>query len=214
MGFLREDVLKIVFKGQTNPKQIGRLEREEVSLLCFFLVLLVFFRDSLFLYCISLIRKSFSLLCIYFGAVHFYLFFIFLYCNCILELLLEVWRGLIDLGFHLGKLFLSHIFICILFMFFLGFLRLILFYIYYICEHFGSWIFCPSLLFSSLLGWVICSLYSTFWMYAHLPKLFCSSICLSFLFIILLKCVDMCYYTYCILFQVFYICVNFVLIFL
>ena len=36
MGFLREDVLKIVFKGQTNPKQIGRLEREEVSLLCFF----------------------------------------------------------------------------------------------------------------------------------------------------------------------------------
>ena len=93
MGFLREDVLKIVFKGQTNPKQIGRLEREEVSLLCFFLVLLVFFRDSLFLYCISLIRKSFSLLCIYFGAVHFYLFFIFLYCNCILELLLEVWRG-------------------------------------------------------------------------------------------------------------------------
>ena len=47
-------------------------------------------------------------------------------------------------------------------------------------------------------------------MYVHSPIYFYSSICLSFLFTILLICIDMCYYTHCILFQVFYICVIFV----
>ena len=83
-----------------------------------------------------------------------------------------------------------------MFLFFLGFLRFILFYIYYICKHFGSWIFYTSHLFSSFPIWVICSLYSIFCMYAHLPNFFYPSINLSCLFIILLICVDMCYYTY------------------
>ena len=69
--------------------------------------------------------------------------FVFLYYIRILELPLEVWRVRIDLGLHSGKLFLPHLFIWIMFLFLLGFLRFILLYIYYICEHFGSWIFYP-----------------------------------------------------------------------
>ena len=110
-------------------------------------------------------------------------------------------------GLHSGKLFLHHLFIGILFLFILGFLRFILFYIYYIREHFSSWIFYPYLLFSSLLIWFICSLYSTFCMYAHFPKFFFTFIRLLFVFIILLIYVDMCYYMYCILFPSFlYLC--------
>ena len=132
-----------------------------------------------------------------------FLFFILYYIR-ILELPLEVWRVRIDLGLHSGKLFPPHLFICTIFMFFLGFVRFILLYIYYICEHFGSWIFYPSHLFNSLPIWVIYSLYSIFCMYAHLPNFFYSSICLSFLFIVLLICVvDMIH----ILFQVIYVCV-------
>ena len=141
--------------------------------------------------------------------------FVFLYCIRILELPLEVWRVGIDLGLHSGKLFLPHLFICIMFLFLLGFLRFILFYIYYICEHFGSWIFYPIFYLELYqFNLFIYSLYYTFCMYIHLSKFFCSSICLSFLFIILLICIDIWYYMYYILFQVSYICVNFVLNFL
>ena len=172
----------------------------------FFFSSLIFLEGFLFLYCISFVRKSFSLLCIYFGVIYIYIY-MYVYCIHILELFLEVWIVKIDLGLYSGKLFLPHLFICIMFLFFLGFLRFILFYIYYICDHFVIWIFYPFLLFNSLPIWVIYSLYSTFCMYAHLPKFFYSSICLSFLLIILLICFGMCYYTYCILFKVFYICI-------
>ena len=139
--------------------------------------------------------------------------FVFLYCICILELPLEAWKVKIHLVLHSGKLFFPHLFICIMFMFLLGFLRFILFYISYICEHFDNWIFYPSHLFSSLPIWVICSLYYIFCIYVHLSNFFYPSICLSFLFIIIFKYVLTCV-TIRILFQVFYICVISILNFL
>ena len=170
---------------------------------------LIFLGASFFLYCILLVRESFSLLCIYYGVVRLF----FLYCICILELPLEAWKVKIHLVLHSGKLFFPHLFICIMFMFLLGFLRFILFYISYICEHFDNWIFYPSHLFSSLPIWVICSLYYIFCIYVHLSNFFYPSICLSFLFIIIFKYVLTCV-TIRILFQVFYICVISILNFL
>ena len=196
----------LVFKTlQKNPRQWGRQPEREEVLLLFFLVLLFFLSVFYFFIVYRLWERVFPYCVSILGS--FIYIYMYVYCIHILELFLEVWIVKIDLGLYSGKLFLPHLFICIMFLFFLGFLRFILFYIYYICDHFVIWIFYPFLLFNSLPIWVIYSLYSTFCMYAHLPKFFYSSICLSFLLIILLICFGMCYYTYCILFKVFYICI-------
>ena len=176
MRFLREEVLKFVFKGHTSPRKNEHSWKEKrCCYLVFFCVLLLFLYFLSLLYIIG--EREFFLTQL--SNFSFIYLFIFIYIH-ILELPLEVWRVKIDLGLHSSNLFLPHLFICILFMFFLGFLRFILFYIYYIWQYFSSWIFYQYLLFKSLPFRFINSLYSTFCMCAHLPKFFCSSLCLSF----------------------------------
>ena len=177
----------------------------------FFFFEFSYFSWGLFLSLLYIIgeREFFLTVYLFWGCPLYIYIYRYIYCIRILELPLEVWIVRIDLGPYSSKLFLPHLFMCIMFLFFLGFLRFILFYIYYICDHFGIWIFYPFLLFSYLPIWVICSLYSTFCMYGHLPKFFCSFMYLSFLLIILLICFGRCYYKYCILFQVLYIYIVF-----
>ena len=157
--------MKTVFKGCTRPRQKSRIarERRDITTL-FFLCSLTFLRASFLLYCISLVREFLLTVYLLWSCP-----FVFLYCIRIFDLVL-----------HSGKLFLPHLFICIMFLFLLGFLRFILFYISYICEHFDCWIFYASHLFNSLPIWVIYSLYPIFCMYAHLLNFFYPSICLSF----------------------------------